>query len=495
MLRRLPPGRRRAGAARRGARGRRRASRALRSRGRARRAELRGVGGRDASSRPKRGSWSSRRTRRCTTRSSPTCRCCSSSNRSRPPRASRRRRRRRCASRAGTRRCRRRSRPSSARRWSATRRSPRSAAHDDLVFVTARGEEHVGAHVVIAAPPPPLRAVRFDPPLPPAIAAAIAGLDLGGATKVVNQLRRAVLARRGRVGVQPERSHVPRDVGRHRLLRRARRACSPPTRPRTTGARSRRSPTPIASRACARELAIVFPESRRAARGPGRDGRVEQRAVHRRRLRRCTSPVRSPRSGSRCAPGPTASTSRASTSKRRPGYMESAVRSGLRAASRLPRAERDSGIRRIREPDRRRLSSDLRSHEIGGPDVEGPLRTDVAPAPLARPGRGRPFALGLFGRAGRRVRRTRRRERHDPAHAHDDARGVPRRRRALRHVVRVHRAGQGGRLDRAAARRPVEGRARRRLDAAAPRARGRAAGARTVRVRRGGEGRVDARPR
>ena len=61
--------------------------------------------------------------------------------------------------------------------------------------------------------------------------------------------------------------------------------------------------------------------------------------------------------------------------------------------------------------------------------------------------------------------------------AHDDARGVPRRRRALRDVVRVHRAGQGGRLDRAAARRADEGRARRRLDAAATRARGRAAGA------------------
>ena len=37
---------------------------------------------------------------------------------------------------------------------------------DDLVFVTARGEEYFGAHVVIAAPPPTLRAVRFDPPLP-----------------------------------------------------------------------------------------------------------------------------------------------------------------------------------------------------------------------------------------------------------------------------------------------------------------------------------------
>jgi monoamine oxidase len=56
-----------------------------------------------------------------------------------------------------------------------------------LVRVTAGEREHFGAHVVLTLPPPPLRKVRFDPPLPEAIAAAIAGLDLGGATKVVNQ--------------------------------------------------------------------------------------------------------------------------------------------------------------------------------------------------------------------------------------------------------------------------------------------------------------------
>jgi monoamine oxidase len=55
------------------------------------------------------------------------------------------------------------------------------------VAVTAGGTEYLGAHAVLAAPPPALRNVRFDPALPPAIAAAIAGLDLGGATKVVNQ--------------------------------------------------------------------------------------------------------------------------------------------------------------------------------------------------------------------------------------------------------------------------------------------------------------------
>ena len=56
-----------------------------------------------------------------------------------------------------------------------------------VVGVSARGREHFGAHVVLAVPPPPLRDVRFDPPLPDPIAAAIAGLDLGAATKVVNQ--------------------------------------------------------------------------------------------------------------------------------------------------------------------------------------------------------------------------------------------------------------------------------------------------------------------
>jgi monoamine oxidase len=57
----------------------------------------------------------------------------------------------------------------------------------DTVAVTARGREHFGAHVVLALPPPPLRRIRFDPPLPEPVAAAIAGLDLGAATKVVNQ--------------------------------------------------------------------------------------------------------------------------------------------------------------------------------------------------------------------------------------------------------------------------------------------------------------------
>jgi monoamine oxidase len=60
----------------------------------------------------------------------------------------------------------------------------------DHVTVVAGTREYTGAHVVLALPPPPLRAVRFTPALSGAIAAAIAGLDLGGATKVVNQFDR-----------------------------------------------------------------------------------------------------------------------------------------------------------------------------------------------------------------------------------------------------------------------------------------------------------------
>jgi monoamine oxidase len=59
----------------------------------------------------------------------------------------------------------------------------------NLVGVTARGHEHFGAHVVLAVPPPPLRDVRFEPALPGPIATALAGLDLGAATKVVNEYR------------------------------------------------------------------------------------------------------------------------------------------------------------------------------------------------------------------------------------------------------------------------------------------------------------------
>ncbi len=60
----------------------------------------------------------------------------------------------------------------------------------DQVSVVAGTRTYTAAHVVIAMPPPPLRAVRFQPALPDRVATAIAGLDLGGATKVVNQFDR-----------------------------------------------------------------------------------------------------------------------------------------------------------------------------------------------------------------------------------------------------------------------------------------------------------------
>jgi monoamine oxidase len=60
-------------------------------------------------------------------------------------------------------------------------------AERDYVSIVAGGKSYTGAHVVVALPPPPLRAVRFQPALPDRIATAIAGLDLGGATKVVTQ--------------------------------------------------------------------------------------------------------------------------------------------------------------------------------------------------------------------------------------------------------------------------------------------------------------------
>ena len=70
----------------------------------------------------------------------------------------------------------------------------------DVMGVTASGREHFGAHVVLALPPPPLRTVRFDPALPAPIAAAVAGLDLGAATKVVNQYRSAFWRAEGQSG-------------------------------------------------------------------------------------------------------------------------------------------------------------------------------------------------------------------------------------------------------------------------------------------------------
>jgi monoamine oxidase len=57
----------------------------------------------------------------------------------------------------------------------------------DVMWVQAGGRWHSAAHVVIALPPRPLRAIRFEPALPAALARAIDTLELGPATKVVTQ--------------------------------------------------------------------------------------------------------------------------------------------------------------------------------------------------------------------------------------------------------------------------------------------------------------------
>ena len=70
----------------------------------------------------------------------------------------------------------------------------------DGVTVIAQSREYFGAHVIIALPPPPLRNVQFDPPLPERIAAAVRELDLGAATKVVNQFDTAFWRTGGQSG-------------------------------------------------------------------------------------------------------------------------------------------------------------------------------------------------------------------------------------------------------------------------------------------------------
>ena len=52
---------------------------------------------------------------------------------------------------------------------------------------TASGATFEGAQLVIAVPFMPLRRVRFTPSLPPTLAAAVAGLDLGAAGKVTSE--------------------------------------------------------------------------------------------------------------------------------------------------------------------------------------------------------------------------------------------------------------------------------------------------------------------
>ncbi len=57
----------------------------------------------------------------------------------------------------------------------------------DFVTVRAGGRDHTGAQLVLAVPPPTLRAIRFTPALPPVAAAMVRGLDLGPATKVMTE--------------------------------------------------------------------------------------------------------------------------------------------------------------------------------------------------------------------------------------------------------------------------------------------------------------------
>lgn len=75
-------------------------------------------------------------------------------------------------------------------------------SHDDHGVTVTAGDRVVhAAHVVLAVPPPPLRSVRFDPPLPAALQAAIAGLDLGPAAKVTTQYRAPFWRDSGRSGL------------------------------------------------------------------------------------------------------------------------------------------------------------------------------------------------------------------------------------------------------------------------------------------------------
>jgi monoamine oxidase len=60
---------------------------------------------------------------------------------------------------------------------------------EGIVTVTAGGHAYYGAQVVLATPPLPLRSIRFDPALPDAVRTAIDGLDLGPAVKVISQFR------------------------------------------------------------------------------------------------------------------------------------------------------------------------------------------------------------------------------------------------------------------------------------------------------------------
>ena len=67
------------------------------------------------------------------------------------------------------------------------------------VVTSSRGDL-AAALVVLAAPPPPLRRIHFRPGLPGPVAAALAGLELGPATKVITQFDAPYWRQGGRSG-------------------------------------------------------------------------------------------------------------------------------------------------------------------------------------------------------------------------------------------------------------------------------------------------------
>ena len=311
---------------------------------------------------------------------------------------------------------------------------------------------------------------------PPAIAAAIAGLDLGARHQGREPVRLRVLARRRRVGLQPDRSHVPRVVGRGRLLRRAGRSAHDVhdgrQRSRARGDARRRR----ASTACATSWRSCIPRAARSSSGPAITVAWTEEPFTRRRLRRVpaepgrrvlgaaargyrSDPLRgrAPRGAgratwrARCA---------AACASRPAGHHRNESRDSSGTGSAV-RSRRTSLIAEIRRSD-----GDTNDRARLGGRCPRPRRwrSALAAAPAVACG-------GLVGENGTiKLTRTT-----TLAAYHD---GVE------RYVTSFEFSGQGrvGRLDRAAPRRAVEGRARRRLDVATPRARSRAAAAGALRA-------------
>jgi monoamine oxidase len=203
----------------------------------------------------------------------------------------------------------------------------------EVVTVVAGGREHVAAHVVLAVPPPPLRDVQFDPPVPPAIATAIAGLDLGAATKVVNQFDTAFWRAGGESGfsLTDLTYRVSWDASDSYA------AAGGLLTTYTTAGNGRVLAAMSDAARIARvrdELAIVYPHSRAQLSGP-----AITRAWTQEPFTRGGYAVYGPGQVGACWETLRAGTDRihfAGEHLEAPaGYMESAVRSGLRVAARL----------------------------------------------------------------------------------------------------------------------------------------------------------------